>query len=165
MEGHGYILHIFLHYLDTIIYSFEWIKTKWSTVKYLSAKDDFVLACTHLCIVHLIDKQALAPDDDWASNEVLLGNKVSLLLGFSRLTRSFCLKTMGTDYLWVLDYEGEISLSIHRFIVLFELNILSQKINILNIWRLESSLVKKLACTRSGISWSDLIRFKNECSY
>ena len=50
-------------------------QVKYSEI-HLSAKDDSVLACTHFCIVHLIDKQALAPDDDWASNEVLLGNRV-----------------------------------------------------------------------------------------
>ena len=61
------------------------------------------------------------------------------------------------DYsVWILVKQ---SLSIHRFIVLFELKILSRKINILNIWRLESSLVKYsrvLALVFLDPFWSDL---------
>ena len=63
------------------------------------------------------------------------------------------------DYKWFIAYETEISLSIHRFIVLFELKILSPKINILNVWRLESSLVKYsrvLALVFLDPIWSDL---------
>ena len=53
----------------------------------MSAKDDFVLTCTHFCIVHLIDKQALAPDDDWVSNNVRSVSVVILRMNLQSLSQ------------------------------------------------------------------------------